>query len=97
MRKNSRDGQGYEHQGSEHHSVQYASGDDPSAAREATEQIEPANDHHGHTHDADDCCLVSNERRIPEDGLHHSGQISTKVPAPKYIRPFIAVYFDVIA
>ena len=43
MRKNSRDGHGYEHQGNEHHSVQYASGDDPSATGETTEQIEPAN------------------------------------------------------
>src|SRR5229473_5485093 len=34
MRKNPRDGQGYEHQGNEHHSVQYASGDDPPAAGE---------------------------------------------------------------
>src|ERR1700756_4435157 len=73
MRKNSRDGQGHEHQGNEHQSVQYASGHDPSAAGEATEQIEPANDHHGHTHYADECGLVSNKRRIPEDGLHHSG------------------------
>src|SRR5439155_23494144 len=72
MRKNSRDGQGYEHQGNEHHSVQYASGDDPPAAGEATEQIEPANDHQGHTHYSDECRLVSNERRVPEDGLHHS-------------------------
>jgi hypothetical protein len=32
MRKNSRDGQGYEHQGNEHYSVEYASGDDPPAA-----------------------------------------------------------------
>ena len=37
MRKNSRDGQRYEHQGNEHHSVQYASGDNPSATGEATE------------------------------------------------------------
>ena len=37
MRKNSRDGQGNECQRNEHHSVQYARGDDPSAAGEATE------------------------------------------------------------
>ena len=36
MRKNSRHGRGYEH-----HSVQYASGDDPSAAGEATKDREP--------------------------------------------------------
>ena len=34
---------------------------------------EPANDHNGHTHYADERCLVSNERCIPEDGLHHFG------------------------
>ena len=26
-----------------------------------------------HAHDAEECCLISNERCIPEDGLHHSG------------------------
>ena len=37
MWKNSRDSQRYEHQGNEHHSVQYTSGDNPSATGEATE------------------------------------------------------------
>jgi putative ABC transport system substrate-binding protein len=37
MRKNPHDGQGYEHQGNEHHSVQYTGGYDPSATGEATE------------------------------------------------------------
>jgi hypothetical protein len=63
VRKNPRDGQGYEHQGNEHHSVQYASGDDRSAAREATEQIEPANDHHGHAHYADGLSARSSKSR----------------------------------
>ena len=70
MRKNSRDGQRYEHQWNEHHSVQYAGGDD--LAREAAEKIEPADDRHGHTHCANDRSLVSDESRIPEDCLHHS-------------------------
>jgi hypothetical protein len=73
VRKNSRDDQGHEHQGNEHHSVQYAGGDNSSAAGEATEQIKPANDHHGHTHYADESSLISDESRIPEDGLHNSG------------------------
>ena len=73
MRKNSRDGQGYEHQGNKHYPVQYASGDDPASAREATKQIEPANDHHVHTDYPEECSLISNERGVPEDGLYHSG------------------------
>ena len=65
----------------EHHSVQYARGDDASAAGEATEQIEPANHHHGHTGYTDQCGLVSNESRVSEDGLHHSGP--NKCQGPK--------------
>ena len=47
MRKNSRDGRGYEHQGNEHQSVQHAGGDEPSAAGGGAEQIEPADDQAG--------------------------------------------------
>ena len=36
MRKNSSDGQGHEHKWNEHHPVQYARGDDASAAGEAS-------------------------------------------------------------
>ena len=35
-----------------------------------------------HAHHADECCLVSNESRIPEDGLHHSGPNKYRLRTP---------------
>ena len=46
-------------------------------------EMPPADDYHGHTHHTDECGLISNERCIPEDGLHHSGPKKHQSSGPK--------------
>ena len=35
-------------------------------------ESEPANDHDAHAHNTEQCRLISDERRIPEDSLNHA-------------------------